>query len=228
MQTYQTNFIYKNREEKAKYVYLKYKSIITGKILDVGADECYLKKHFNSSVEYTGIGLGGNPDIKIDLEKEKIPALDNTYDLVICLDVLEHLDNIHETFLELCRVSKRYVLISLPNCWASFISMMQKGKYSADQSLKFYGLPLEKPDDRHKWFFSSKEAEEFIKFNSIKNEMKIVQIDVEGRQNINKNLNYIFRNAFKYFFWARYLPFASRNFQEFVEGNVWALLEKNV
>jgi hypothetical protein len=46
--------------------------------------------------------------------------------------------------------------------------------------MKFYGLPLEQPEDRHKWFFSYEEAEKFIIYRAAKNNMRIVQIDSEG------------------------------------------------
>ena len=54
---FSTNYTFHDRESKSRYVYLKYKSILTGKILDVGADECHLKKHLSGDVAYTGIGL---------------------------------------------------------------------------------------------------------------------------------------------------------------------------
>ena len=58
-----TDFKYIDRESKAEYVWLKYKSILSDKkILDVGADECHLKEHLDDNSKYVGIGLGGNPD----------------------------------------------------------------------------------------------------------------------------------------------------------------------
>jgi len=34
-----------DRESKAEYLYSKYKDIFKGKVLDVGADQCFLKQH---------------------------------------------------------------------------------------------------------------------------------------------------------------------------------------
>lgn len=104
---FNTDFYYINRETKAKYIWLKYKRIFKGKILDVGADKCHIKRYLEKNTSYLGIGLGGNPDVSVDLEKEKIPFNDNSFDCVLCTDVLEHLENIHEIFDELCRVSSR-------------------------------------------------------------------------------------------------------------------------
>ena len=40
-------------------------------------------------------------DKKCDFEKEDLPYKDNTFDVVICLDVLEHLENPHKLLSEL-------------------------------------------------------------------------------------------------------------------------------
>jgi hypothetical protein len=75
--------------------------------------------------------------------------------------------------------------------------------YSPRQSLKFYGLPLERPNDRHKWFFSSEEAEQFIVHRASKNHMRILQFDNglarEDRRNWLKEstLRLLFRRNLK-------------------------------
>jgi ubiquinone/menaquinone biosynthesis C-methylase UbiE len=121
--------------------------------------------------------LGDEVDINVDLEEEKIPFEDDSFDSVLCLDVLEHLENIHEIFDELCRVSKEHVIITLPNPYADFLNYLKYRNYYENQHLKFYGLPLEKPEDRHKWFFSTEEAEMFVRYRANKNNMEVIQID---------------------------------------------------
>ncbi len=175
-----TNFRYRSREEKAKYVWLKYQTILQGtSILDVGADGCYLKSYLDEQSSYWGIGLGGTPDQHVNLEKELLPFDDNSFDCVLCIDVLEHLENIHAVFDELCRVSKRSVIFSLPNAYNGFLAMLYRGDYRPGTSIKFYGLPLEPPEDRHKWFFSFEEAENFVHYRAAKNRMRVLQIDNE-------------------------------------------------
>jgi len=178
--TFQTNYHYTDRETKARYVWFKYKSILRGRILDVGADACYLKQYLDENTEYWGIGLAGHPDQRVDLEKEKIPFPDDEFDCVLCLDVLEHLDNIHEVFDELCRVTRRYVIISLPNAYADFYHMLCFGNYRPNRPMKFYGLPFEKPEDRHKWVFSYEEAEKFVLYRAAKHGIRVLQVDIHG------------------------------------------------
>jgi SAM-dependent methyltransferase len=176
---FHTKFKYTDRQTKAEYVWEKYAPILRGRILDVGADQCYLKDHLPDGVDYYGIGLGESVDQVVDLEKQKIPFDDKTFDCVICLDVLEHVDNIHEVFGELCRVSKDHVIISLPNPWGSFYTSLTVQYYRPDKPMKFYGLPVEPPEDRHKWFFSPEEAERFIRYQAEKHGMDVLQLDVE-------------------------------------------------
>lgn len=174
---FNTQITYYDRESKALYVWEKYRDILKGRVLDVGSDKCYLKSYVDENTHYLGIGLGDEVDINVDLEEEKIPFEDDSFDSVLCLDVLEHLENIHEIFDELCRVSKEHVIITLPNPYADFLNYLKYRNYYENQHLKFYGLPLEKPEDRHKWFFSTEEAEMFVRYRANKNNMEVIQID---------------------------------------------------
>lgn len=177
--TFYTDFAYSDRKTKAKYVWLKYQAILKGKILDVGADECYLKQYIKGDFSYWGIGLGGSPGQEVNLELGVIPFADNVYDCVLCLDVLEHLENIHQIFDECCRVSRRYVIISLPNPLGVIYNRLRFGDYRPGKFEKFYGLPLEPPTDRHRWFFTFEEAEKFIVYRSGLNRMQILQMEAE-------------------------------------------------
>ena len=182
--TFYSDFEYTCREDKPRYVWEKYKSILKGKILDVGADQCGLKKFLPTSSEYVGTDRTGVADVSTDLEKEKLPFGDNSFDCVLCLDVLEHLDNIHNVFDELCRVTRKYLIISLPNPWAGFMTMLRTGYYKHTQTpMKFYSLPpqLPHPHDRHKWFYGAHEAERFLLERGKMNGMKVIQMDREER-----------------------------------------------
>jgi len=58
-----------------------------------------------------------------------LPYADNFFDLTICSEVLEHLDEPEKALLELKRVSKKYVLLSVPNEPWFRISSFMSGKY---------------------------------------------------------------------------------------------------
>lgn len=155
------NFTYfTNRQERAGFIAQSFQKEIeqSKKILDVGCDYNSLKKIVGNKV--TGVDLYGEPDIRIDFEKDRLSAFKaGSFDLVVCTEVLEHLDNLHEMLDELFRVSNRYVLISLPNCLSLFAkwSIVFRGEIG-----KFYGLPFTKPEDRHRWLFSYKDLDRFF------------------------------------------------------------------
>ena len=84
------------------------------------------------------VTLLSDPDLVIDLEKiERLPFDDASFDAVLCSEVLEHLDNLHAMFGELTRVSRRWILISLPNCWTAARRPVQRGR----GAIGHYGLP---------------------------------------------------------------------------------------
>lgn len=160
------------REERTRYIFEKFQKYFGKKVLDVGCDKAVLKTLI-TDIEYTGLDISGIPDICLDLEKvDRLPFDDSSFDCVICTDVLEHLDNLHLVFSELVRVTKRHLIIAWPNNWVNARVPIERG-YG---SFKHYGLPPEKPQDRHKWFFSLSEAKHFVQEQIRKNgDMQLVE-----------------------------------------------------
>jgi len=179
-----TDFRYHDRASKPRYVVEKYRPLLRGAVLDVGADGSQLQRALPDGCEYTGIGIGVPPTVPVDLERQGVPYADGAFDCVLCLDVLEHVDNPHRLFDELCRVSRGFVIVSLPNCWAAFWSMLRGGEYRPGQATKFYGLPPKPPGDRHKWFFHVGEAEAFVRERAAACGARVAQIDCEGDENL--------------------------------------------
>lgn len=164
------------RAAKAEQVWRQYERFLRGRsILDVGADRCHLREHIDPGASYWGIGLGGNPDQEVDLEHGRLPFDDGAYDTVLCLDVLEHLANPHETFDELCRISRDVVIVSLPNPWADTYRVLRQGPYRDSLAIKYYGLPGTPPGDRHKWFFSASEARAFADTRASHNGYEVIE-----------------------------------------------------
>lgn len=85
-------------------------------ILDIGCMDDYLLKSLPREIDYLGYDskpLCKNPRI-IQKRIEDIP-LDKKADLVLCTEVLEHLDNPPEAIHKIKKLSKRFILISVPN-----------------------------------------------------------------------------------------------------------------
>lgn len=178
---FKSAIVYEDRKSRIDYFFDKYKTILNKSVLDVGADAQYLKpKILDNGGNYKGMGYGDNIDVVYNLENTPYPFTDKQFETVICLDVLEHLENIHEVFAELCRTANKNIIISLPNPWAEFFTVLRKGDYSEPIKLKFYGIPLDKPTDRHRWFFSEKEATVFIREHALKHGWTIRQVDSLG------------------------------------------------
>ena len=146
------------RADRARYIAGRFALYLRGTVLDVGCDEGILGTLLEGAT-YTGIDFGGRPDLEINLEEiDCLPFEDGEFDCIVCSDVLEHLDNLHFVFGELLRVARRHVIISLPNCWYSTRRPLARGH----GAIRHYGLPLERPVDRHKWFFNLGEAGAFL------------------------------------------------------------------
>ncbi len=160
------------RRLRSEYIAARFRPLFKGKVLDVGCDRALLKQ-LVPDIDYYGIDIGGCPDRVVDLEKENaLPFPDNSYDCIVCSDVLEHLNNIHHIFAELIRVTRGTIILSLPNNWTNARRPVARGK----GSIGHYGLPVNPPEDRHKWFFSLTEAEQFIRGQQTKVTFDIVEM----------------------------------------------------
>jgi len=67
-------------------------------------------------------------DIKIG-DIYNLPYKDNSFDLVVCTEVLEHLYRPKKALTELKRISSKYVLLSVPNEPFFMLANFLRGKY---------------------------------------------------------------------------------------------------
>jgi 2-polyprenyl-3-methyl-5-hydroxy-6-metoxy-1,4-benzoquinol methylase len=167
-------FWYNGRDERAEFAAHVFYEYFGSSVLDVGCWKQDLKDELPNKKQYTGIDIAGDPDIKINLEEKKLEHFNqNQFETIACLDVLEHIDNIHEVFDDICRVASDYAILSLPNNY--MMNDMKKSILTGQTvSNKFYGLPPEEPEDRHKWFFNYIQAKKFIYKRAKKNNAKII------------------------------------------------------
>jgi len=181
---------YKDRLTRHEFIAHNFKNYLKGNIINVGGGGNKHLLEFVNLDNYVELDIVGNPDIKINLDKiYPLPIDPDLYDTVICTEVLEHLEEFHRVFSELLRISNKYVIISVPNALLSYRNYFLRRKYTGTSGVagenvgmfkKYYGLPVSKPIDRHRWFFSYSEAEHFFNFNQILG-YRIVYQDAVGK-----------------------------------------------
>lgn len=137
-------------------------------ILDVGCGEGFTLARLKKAKigkNYEGIE---RDDGAIELSKKLYPTLNikkgdiytlpyksNSFDLVVCTEVLEHLDEPRKAYKELIRVSKKYILLSVPNePWFTFQRMARF------QNIMHLGAH---PEHIQHWTYSA-----FLKFVKVK------------------------------------------------------------
>lgn len=89
--------------------------------LDVGCGNgCYVREAIASSAGLAvGVDLASPEDINFCFSRASVlnlPFADNSFQLVSCFEVLEHINAYRSALSELARVSSRYVVITVPNC----------------------------------------------------------------------------------------------------------------
>lgn len=163
---------FRERRERSEYVARRFAPWLEGSVLDVGCYDAPLRGLLGAS-RYFGIDIVGDPDLVVDLDRvTRLPFDDGAWDSVVCIEVLEHLDNLHLVFAELVRVSRGHVIVSLPNCWRDARRPIERGK----GGFAHYGLPVERPVDRHKWFFGYTEARDFLVASARRSSLEIVEM----------------------------------------------------
>ncbi|MBI2949786.1 MAG: class I SAM-dependent methyltransferase [Verrucomicrobia bacterium] len=199
------------RAQRAEYIARRFQPHLRNKVLDVGCDQAVLRPLL-PGVDYFGIDIAGQPDLVVDLEQtERLPFDDASFDCVVCSDVLEHLENIHRVFDELVRVTRRTIILSLPNNWANARRPLSRGR----GRIGFYGLPATRPADRHRWFFSLEEARAFLEDQARRHGLIVREIHAMEKPRL-KLLRWLRRLAH-----ARQMRYLNR-----YAHTLWAVLEK--
>jgi len=112
---------------------------ITGKILDVGFGGGYLLNEIaqlNPNVQCHGADFVvravqyATPVVVHEVDITNMPFPDHSFDMVLCTHVLEHLREPHKALKELIRVTKKRLIIVVPN--------QREYKYTIDFHVNFY------------------------------------------------------------------------------------------
>lgn len=176
---------FRDARDKAAFLYEQYRDYLGASVLDVGCRDGYLRL-YATNFRYIGIDISGSPDVIGDLNCP-LPFASDSFECVLCMDVLEHLDDIEFMFAELVRISRRLILVSLPNCWLAYKYHVMKG--ARVEGFGGYGLPTGWDADgdavldglkvqyRHRWHFNIQDAKRYVYLLSAKHLLKIVKQD---------------------------------------------------
>jgi 2-polyprenyl-3-methyl-5-hydroxy-6-metoxy-1,4-benzoquinol methylase len=114
--------------------------------LEVGAGEGFSTRRLHAMLgegvsfeasellpDQVAVARSRNPHLVITRESVyDLQRCTDSADLVLCLEVLEHLDEPHNALAELARVARRYVIVSTPNEPLWRILNFARGKYLRD------------------------------------------------------------------------------------------------
>lgn len=87
------------------------------KLIDIGAAERHLEKKIPKNIKYSSLDYTGKQDYVFNLDDGQLPLKDNSYDIVVCLETLEHVLYPEKVMKELLRVGKKdaIFILSMPN-----------------------------------------------------------------------------------------------------------------
>ncbi len=155
-----TNNWYANRSEYASLKLVNFAMSHAGnRVLDIG---CATGEYIQRLKDYgfECIGIDANPIyvkeanakgiVAYNMDAKRLEFPDKSFDTALLFEVLEHIDDPAEVLKEAKRVSRKNILITVPNC-------------SGFDNLNLMGLTFEHMlEEDHVNFFTKKDLEEFL------------------------------------------------------------------
>jgi 2-polyprenyl-3-methyl-5-hydroxy-6-metoxy-1,4-benzoquinol methylase len=87
-------------------------------VLDIGCGIGELGRYLTSTGNLGYVGLDTSGKVHIQGSVYQLPIRSDSFDTVVLSEILEHLENPKEALSEAVRISKRRVVISVPNPWS--------------------------------------------------------------------------------------------------------------
>jgi hypothetical protein len=142
--------------------------------LDVGCRDCALKVYVADLVkEYRGVDLYQNKDNSVDFVanfKDGLKMPDNTYDCVVALDLVEHLDDFTGGMDELLRIANKDLFVMIPN--SAHLLLRLNFLFKAQISNK-YNLEYGMGEDRHRWLTILSQTDKYMKDYAAAKKLKL-------------------------------------------------------
>jgi hypothetical protein len=154
------------RDELGKFLGVvgAFPGAFSGLVLDVGARSGIFRQAVeNQPCDYFALDLQPPADIIANAE-QGLTFRNASFDTVIALDVLEHTNEFHRAFAEICRIASKWVVLSLPNIYV----LETRWRFLRGRPIGGkYGLPVEPVNDRHRWVLSFREAQLFCSVRAL-------------------------------------------------------------
>jgi 2-polyprenyl-3-methyl-5-hydroxy-6-metoxy-1,4-benzoquinol methylase len=190
--------------DRNEYITNKLGKLNSQIVLDIGCRDKIFKSYLKGDYKY--IGIDYNPKIKdsdfINHNLENgLPKNLGDIDIINAVDVLEHIENIHQITNECFNIAKQKVIIALPNmAYYKFrIGFLFFGEISGK-----YTFHSKKVVDRHRWLPTYHNNIKFIKENTPENwKIKHFNFIAQRKRNfifyyMEKFLSKIFPKSFVY------------------------------
>jgi SAM-dependent methyltransferase len=94
------------REPLARWLEAEGETSAGLRVLDVGCGVKPYLPYFGGAVEYVGVDVADNPLAELQGAVEELPVEDSSFDVVLCLQVLEHTEDPAQAVRELHRVTR--------------------------------------------------------------------------------------------------------------------------
>jgi 2-polyprenyl-3-methyl-5-hydroxy-6-metoxy-1,4-benzoquinol methylase len=180
-------------------------------VLDVGCRDGIFKDKLSGNYKYIGIDfidVGNDKKIEKKINnflnhnlENGLPSKIQDIDIINALDVLEHIENIHQLFLEFFKKSKKIIIIALPNmAYYKFrLNFLFTGTLSGKYLFKEHPIK-----DKHRWIPNYYSINNFVNKNLNNNwEYKEYNFIAERKNNfimyfLEKFLSKFLPNLFVY------------------------------
>jgi hypothetical protein len=168
-------------------------------VIDLGARDQILLKFLPTNWKYTGVDkFAQKLNLNIDVE-ENFKDINDKYDFVIALDIIEHLNNPVKFFENCKKICNELIILNIPN--AAYYQFRLNLLFTGELTEKFH-FSGNFEDDRHRWFTTFNNTKKFLyNLNTDGYDLKIKKIykarnKIKILQYIEKILGIFFPNFF--------------------------------